>query len=325
MSLIKKIFPDPLIFYLILALIFAFVFPQLSYINVYTITLSKIINIGVICVFFFYGLKLKWNEVFKDLMNWKLHLRIQLITFLLFPLLGLLFYPLTKVDSSYQMMFLAVFYLCCLPSTVSSSVVMVSIAKGNMISAIFNASLSGLIGIILTPLWMSLFIHQDGEVDSFSIVTDLLLKVVLPVVVGAFLQPYLGKYYDKYKQSLSNVDKFTIVLIVYESFSHTFSEGLLQVFGFKKILVMTIVVILLFFIVFYLIQLLNDKFWKFKREDFIVLQFCGTKKSLVHGSVIGSILFGSEIGFILLPIMIYHTFQLLFISYKASQYAKQVV
>ena len=325
MSFFKKIFPDPLIFYLIIALLLAFFYPQLSFFNINDITLKSIINIGVVIVFFFYGLKLKWDEVFKDLMNWKLHVRIQLITFLLFPLIGLILYPFVKVDESYYLLFLALFYLCCLPSTVSSSVVMVSIAKGNITSAIFNASLSGLIGIVLTPLWMSIFINQGGEIDSFTIFIDLILKVVLPVLIGALLQPYFGKYYEKYKNTLSNVDKLTIVLIVYESFSHTFSDGLLLQFGYKKLFILIIAVILIFFIVFYLIAFLNKTFWKFNREDFIVLQFCGTKKSLVHGSVIGSILFGSDIGFVLLPIMIYHTFQLLFISYKASLYAKEVV
>lgn len=325
MSLFKKVFPDPLIFYLILALCSAFFYPELSFISYKHIDLKAIINAGVIAVFFFYGLKLKWREVFKDLMNWRLHLRIQLITFLLFPLIGLFFYPLNFIDPSYALIFMGIFYLCTLPSTVSSSVVMVSIAQGNLVSAIFNASLSGLIGIIITPLWVSLFIQQSGGMDSVSVLSDLLLQVVFPVILGALLQPYLGMWYNRYKTALSNVDKLTIVLIVYESFSHTFSEGLLQQIGAEKLILLGVAVVGIFLFVFYLIEFLNERFWKIKREDFIVLQFCGTKKSLVHGSVMGSIIFGENIGFILLPIMVYHTFQLLFISYKATQYAKQVV
>ena len=324
MSLFKKIFPDPLLFYLLIALILAYIFPQFSSIQINSFGLDDLIDVGIFVVFFFYGLKLKWKEVFNDLLNWKLHLTIQLITFLLFPLVGLLFYPLASFGENYYLLFLAVFYLCSLPSTVSSSVVMVSLAKGNVTSAIFNASLSGLIGIVLTPLWMSLFLTKTGEVDSTSIFLDLVISVVLPVILGAFLQPYFGKYYEQYKTSLSNIDKLTIVLIVYNSFSHTFEDNIFASFGYSNLALIALIVILLFFGTFYFIQFLNQRYLKFNREDFITVQFCGTKKSLVHGSVIGSVLFGSQIGIVLIPIMLYHTFQLLFISYKASMYAKEV-
>ena len=325
MSVFKKIFPDPLLFYLLIAFIIAYLFPELSLIKGGNIGLDQVIDVGVLIVFFFYGLKLKWKEVFKDLINWKLHLRVQLITFLLFPLFGFLFYPLTKIDTSYYSLFLGIFYLCCLPSTVSSSVVMVSLAKGNVTSAIFNASLSGLIGILLTPLWMSLFITNDNDIDSNSIFIDLMLKVLLPVVIGAILQPWLGHIYERYKNFLVNVDKLTIVLIVFNSFSHNFLNNYFSSIQYSYLIISLVSVILLFFFVFYLIQFLNKTFWKHNRADFITLQFCGTKKSLVHGSVMGSVIFGNEIGIYLLPIMLYHTFQLIFISYKSSQYAKEII
>ena len=324
MSLYKKIFPDPLILYLLIALIFAYLFPQLSKVKYEQVNLDLIIDIGVILVFFFYGVKLKWNEVFKDLLNWKLHLTIQSTTFILFPLVGLTLLPLTYIDSSYYYLFISIFYLCCLPSTVSSSVVMVSLAKGNVTSAIFNASLSGLIGIILTPLWLSLFIKQNESIESSSIIINLLLSVILPVVLGALAQPFIGKYYERFKKWIVNIDKLTIVLIVYNSFSHTFEDGLLSQIGLYKLVIMLTFVIIIFLFIFYLLQFLNKKFLKYNLADFITLQFCGTKKSLVHGSVMGSIIFSGEMGMILLPIMIYHTFQLLFISYKATQYAKKV-
>jgi len=324
MSILKKIIPDPLILYLFIAIIFAYLYPQLSYIKYNFINLDLIIDIGVMLVFFFYGVKLQWKEVFKDLLNWRLHLTIQSITFILFPLIGLLFYPLITIDDTYYLLFIALFYLCCLPSTVSSSVVMVSLAKGNVTSAIFNASLSGLIGILLTPLWLSLFIKQSESIESSSIIINLLISVVLPVFIGALCQPIIGKYYELYKNWLVNIDKITIVLIVYNSFSHTFLDGLLTKIGISRLLLMSILVLILFLSVFYLIKICNQYFFKFKRAEFITMQFCGTKKSLVHGSVMGSIIFQNEMGMILLPIMIYHTLQLIFISYKATQYAKEV-
>jgi sodium/bile acid cotransporter 7 len=63
----------------------------------------------------------------------------------------------------------------------------------------------------------------------------------------------------------------------------------------------------------------------FTREDRITLQFAGTKKSLVHGSVFASVLFSgiSGAGIFLLPIMIYHSYQLFYISILARKMAKE--
>ncbi|WP_282628029.1 bile acid:sodium symporter family protein [Empedobacter sedimenti] len=321
----KKIkLPDPFILCLFLAIVIAYLFPMISLWNYKLLSLNTIIDFGVILVFFFYGLKLNWKEVFKDLSNWKMHLLIQSITFIVFPIIVLISYPIVKFYPIYYTLFIAIFYLASLPSTVSSSVVMVSIAKGNIPSAIFNASISGLIGIVVTPLWMSIFLSKGGEdFDLLSTFLDLILKIILPVIVGAILQPYLGHFYNKYKKQFGNLDKLTIILIVYNSFSHTFLDGLFTKIGVIPLIVVFIIVVLLFFIVFNLSKWIAVKM-NFNREDDITIQFCATKKSLVHGSVIAAVLFSDNMGVYLIPIMLYHTFQLIYVSYIANQYAKEV-
>jgi sodium/bile acid cotransporter 7 len=153
--------------------------------------LSAFIDWGIAGIFLLYGLKLDLKEVVKDIANLKLHVLIQSGTFVLFPLLVLLFYPWLK-DSGYVNVWLSVFFLACLPSTVSSSVVMVSIAKGNVTSAIFNASISGLIGIVMTPLLMSFFlVPAKDSGDQGEIIRQLLIKVLLPIILGILLNPVL--------------------------------------------------------------------------------------------------------------------------------------
>jgi sodium/bile acid cotransporter 7 len=53
---------------------------------------------------------------------------------------------------------------CCadLPSTVSSSVALTAAARGNVPVALFNAILSSLIGVVLTPLWMAWALGHEG-------------------------------------------------------------------------------------------------------------------------------------------------------------------
>ncbi len=58
--------------------------------------LEQFIDWGIAGIFLLYGLKLNLKEVLKDVSNWKLHLLVQAGTFILFPALVLVFYPLFK-------------------------------------------------------------------------------------------------------------------------------------------------------------------------------------------------------------------------------------
>ncbi|MGB3929258.1 MAG: bile acid:sodium symporter, partial [Sphingobium sp.] len=60
------------------------------------------------------------------------------------------------------------------------------------------------------------------------------------------------------------------------------------------------------------------------REDAIVLQFCGSKKSLASGVPIAGVLFpASVVGPILLPVMLFHQVQLMACALLARRYEAQ--
>ncbi len=290
------------------------------------IDLNLVINIGVILIFFFYGLKLDWVKMKAGMRNWKMHFAVQLTTFLLFPLLILPFYPLMK-NTGYEILWLGMFFLAALPSTVSSSVVMVSIARGNIPGAIFNASISGIIGIVATPLWMSLFlIGQQTGFDFSDVILQLILHIIVPVVAGLVLHRYFVQLVNRYIHKIAAFDKFIILLIVYESFSRSFLSGIFSSVSWKALIGLCLAVVILFYVVLKITGILSKRL-NFSRADRITLQFAGTKKSLVHGSVFGSVLFGSVTGagILLLPIMIYHSYQLFYISIVAQKMSKEVL
>ncbi len=320
----NKLKIDGFIIALIGAIIVAKILPEPAIYNG-TINLSLIIDIGITLIFFFYGLKLNLNNLRQDLSNWKLHLIVQLSSFVLFPLLVLPFYLLLK-SGDYYLIALGFFFLASLPSTVSSSVVMVSIAKGNIPSAIFNASISSLIGIFITPLLMTIVISSNMvEINDLShIIVKLIVQVLLPVVVGLFLNRFFGKWAYKNANFLKLFDQTIILLVVYHSFSESFVQKLFDNSTFMDILLVFIGSMVLFFIAYFIIQKVSIKF-KFSREDVITATFSGSKKSLVHGTVMAGIIFEgfSGVGVILLPIMVYHALQLILVSWIAQNKAKQ--
>jgi len=285
-----------------------------------TLNLSLIIDIGVTLIFLFYGLKLDPAKLKAGMRNWKMHLSIQLTTFVVFPLIILPFYPLLR-NTNIEIFWMGMFFLAALPSTVSSSVVMVSIAGGNIPGAIFNASISGIIGILMTPFWMGLFLStQSAGLDFSHIILQLIIQIILPVVAGLFLHKFLVRWTNRHIHKFSTFDKIVILLIVYESFSKSFIAGIFSSVSWTALAGLTLAVVLLFFVIINFTRLLA-RILGFSREDSITLQFAGTKKSLVHGSVFASVLFGniSSAGIWLLPIMIYHSFQLFYISILARR------
>ena len=306
---------------LILAILLAYLFPT----ALLKLPINLITDIGIGLIFFFYGLKLAPYELKLGFLNFKSHLLIQISTFLLFPLLTFLFIPFFEGGTTSEL-WLSIFFLGVLPSTVSSSVVMVAIARGNLPTAIFNASISGLIGILLTPLWMSFFMAKSGDFDFLEIIYKLCLQIVLPLTLGLVLQQYFGKYARKHGKKLGYFDKSVIILIVYSSFSNSFNSGLFEIVKIYDLLKILGIVTLLFFGMYTLLGGLC-KWFGFNLEDTITAKFCGTKKSLVHGSVMVKIIFGASasVGIFLLPIMLYHILQLLVVTIFAEKYRKREV
>src|SRR5258706_4781641 len=100
---------------------------------------------GIAVVFFLYGLTLAPEKMRRGVANWRVHVTVQLGTFVLFPVVVLAanvaFRPVFPPE-----VWTGFFFIAAVPSTVSSSVAMTSLAGGNVPVAIFNATLSSFIG-----------------------------------------------------------------------------------------------------------------------------------------------------------------------------------
>lgn len=274
--------------------------------------LDAIASYGVSLIFFFYGLRLSREKLRAGLRNGWLHVLIQATTFVVFPLLALALHGLFTGPTG-ETLWLGLFFLAALPSTVSSSVVMVSLARGNLPAAIFNASISSLVGILLTPLWVSaVMMVGSGSLPFWSMVGDLALRVALPVAVGVALNSRLGAWAGRHQNALRGFDQSIILLTIYTSFCDSFSEGVFNGYGAGTLLALGAGMMGLFFVVFGLVNFLS-RWLRFPTEDRITALFCGSKKSLVHGTVMAQVLFAGNplTGVLLLPLMIYHALQLL--------------
>jgi len=317
--MIKRSLIDPFIIDLLTVVVIAYFFSHTGT-KEGPFHLDAIADIGVSVIFLLTGLQLGPEKLRAGLTNTRLHLVIHASTFILFPVIIILLKPLFSTVFL-QQVWLPFFFLAALPSTVSSSVVMVSIAQGNIPGAIFNASISSLLGVFITPLWMSLFMQQtSGSIDLSHVIGKLLLQVLLPVIVGLLLHKKFGKFAEANKKRLKLFDQFVILLIVYCSFSESFYEGVFKGFEPVYLLALLVMVTVLLFLVYGIITF-TTKALHFNREDQITATFCGSKKSLVHGSVMSKVLFANAAnsGLVLLPLMLFHAVQLFIISIIAGR------
>lgn len=310
-NLFSKVGLNAFFFLMIGAIFLAWLYPSPG-IAESPLHLPAIAGIGVSVIFFFYGAKLSPESLINGLSKWRLHLVVQLSTFVLFPLTIIAVRHLFA-DYFATPIGIGIFYLAALPSTVSSSVVLVSIARGNIAAAIFNASISSILGIVITPLWMSSLLGKtQPDFDLSHTIFQLCIQVLLPVVIGLFLHHKLKNWVSGYKNTLRNFDQMIILLIVYTSFCESFSGDQFNNFSISEIIFLGSMMLVLFLVVFLLMNQIS-RWMGFKREERITVIFCGSKKSLVQGAVMGKVLFPDQaiLGVVLLPLMLYHALQLL--------------
>ncbi|TGE24024.1 bile acid:sodium symporter [Hymenobacter aquaticus] len=280
---------------------------------------------GVAVIFFFYGLRLSTEKLRAGMRNWRLHLVTQSATFVLFPLLALAVRPFFH-GAKGEALWASIFFLATLPSTVSTSVVMVSIAQGNLPAAIFNASISSLLGILLTPLWVNLVLHTGAaQVGLGGMAASLGGQVLLPVALGMALNSRFGAWAEAHRQQLRVFDQLIILALVYTSFCESFAENLFQDYQATDLLGLAAGMVALFLLIFGLITLIS-RLLGFSDEDRITAVFCGSKKSLVHGTVLAKVLFANTIalGTLLLPLMLYHALQIMMASVMAQAVGRRM-
>ncbi|HET6196414.1 MAG TPA: bile acid:sodium symporter, partial [Acetobacteraceae bacterium] len=184
-----------------------------------------IVSKGAIALLFFLqGARLSRAAVLAGILHWRLHLVIFAATFIAFPLLGLALGPVSGALIA-PPLYVGLLFLCTLPSTVQASVIFTSIAGGNVAAALCSASLSSIIGMVLTPLLIGLLLQAHGE-SSLSGIVSIALQVLVPFVAGQVAQRRLEPWMKRNQKTVRRVDLGSILLMVYGAISAATLSGM---------------------------------------------------------------------------------------------------
>ncbi len=274
---------------------------------------------AIALLFFMHGAKLSPEEALVGARHWRLHTMVFLSTFALFPLLGVSAHFLAP-NFLPGPLWAGVILLTTLPSTVQASIVFTSVAGGNVPAAMCSATASSLLGVFLPPLIAGFLLASHGIDVSARSVLAIAAQLLLPFVAGQLLRPWIGAYLTRYPRALKSMDYGSILILVYAAFSrgvvdgiwHQIDAGVLFRVAFVDIALLTTVMASLTF---------ASRQLGFSRADEITIVFCGSKKSLVNGLPIATLLFAGHVGLVVIPLMLFHQIQLMVCASLARHYA----
>lgn len=312
---------DPFIVGIPLALILALTDPRMG-ISGGPLHMGSISEVGIALMFFLHGAATSLDSLKAAAAHWRLHVLVHTSTYVLFPIIGLgvFFATRTLLPDGLRLGF---FYLCAVSSTVSSSVALTAVARGNVSGAMFDATLSGLMGIVLTPLLVGLVTATSTRsAPLVPEIVEIVLQILAPFVLGHLARPWLRGMLTKHKNIVRTVDQAVILVIVYSAFCGMALSGfwtrhnalpLLEIFGLVAALLALVLTL----------TTVTSRALGFSREDEVAAVFCGSKKSLVNGAPIAKVIFASSpvLGVIMVPLLLYHPLQLILCSVLARRYA----
>ncbi len=281
-------------------------------------------KLAVVLIFLFQGLTLATPALLQGARQWRLHLLVQAFTFLLFPLMGMALDAMAGAHLSSDLR-LGFLFLCVLPSTISSSVVLTSMAGGNTAGAIFNAVLSNLLGIVITPLWVAWLMKAGGQAMPLGpVIREIVLLLLLPFVVGQLARLRLHAWANANRGRMNVVSSGLILFIVFAAFCNSVESQVWVLHGIGTTGVAlagaAVILALAMGAVGVLSRLLG-----LNRPDRIAAAFCAPQKTLAAGVPLAQIIFGLHpgLGLILLPVMLYHPLQLLVCGMLAARWGRQ--
>ncbi|CDH58359.1 member of the slc10 carrier family [Lichtheimia corymbifera JMRC:FSU:9682] len=300
---------------------------------------------AVIIIFLISGLSLRTKILTQTLLRVRLHLLVQIINLIIIPffvfgLVLLLFKLHTPMNS---LVLMGVVIAASTPTTVSSNVVMTKNAKGNEATALMNAALGNVLGIFISPALVDTFqeplieatpenetAQAGGSVDFVSVLKQLGLTVLVPLVVGQIIQLIFTEQVAriKVKWRLSDVSSVCLLLMVWSVFCDAFYAG-----SFNSVSATDIVAVVImnfgFYILFSLLAMflsyipfpssLKEPRWvkrmRFSREDTVAVMFCGATKTVAMGVPLINVLYESgdpgTVGVLSTPLLLYHVEQLI--------------
>ncbi|KAK4054185.1 LRR receptor-like serine/threonine-protein kinase RGI2 [Microbotryomycetes sp. JL201] len=295
--------------------------------------------LAVAIIFFISGLSLPLENLIKRIWDWRLHLVTQVTSFLFFPAVVYAIVncvrtadPRFERFDKYALTGMVV--MGCVPTTISSNVVMTGQAGGDESAATIEVMIGNLLGTFLSPALLDMFMSGPwsfgkpvasgggGQSKIYrQVLAQLGYTVFIPLTVGETVQYFFPQQvkWTRTAFRLGKVGSVCLLLVIWATFSTAFAENVFEVLSGETIAFIVTVNIGLYMFHSVLLFLLARKVpFKHRRRvsgplfdtsTTIPLLFCAAAKGVALGGPIVSILYGGltpvAAATVSLPLVIY--------------------
>jgi sodium/bile acid cotransporter 7 len=269
------------------------------------------VHLAVAGAFLISGMTLPLARLREAAGQVRLHLYIQLFCFVLIPALVWSALPLLAWLGASPALTQGFVVLACLPTTIASCVIFTRAAGGNEAGALCNSVLGNVIGLVVTPALLLLLLDTHGKAPITSVLGQLSLEVLLPLVVGQAIRLFAREHTAVFER-VRQVPSMLLLFLIFCVFCATFSAHMPDGAG-RDIAIAGIGGAVLH------LGLLALSWWLagwrlfgFTRGDRIAALLCSTQKTIALGVPMLSILYGHhpQLAWLTLPLICYHPLQL---------------
>lgn len=190
-----------------------------------------ITTINLSIIFFIFGITLDTSELKAAIRGWKVLLLGIVSILVITSLTGFIFLNMDFRPKEFGYG-LAIF--ACSPTSLSSGVTVVIQGYGNHALALLMTVTTNILGIFIMPIFVKILLSssvKDIQVDAVDLLVKLGVSIIIPLAVGKglrdFWKPALH-FAKKYKLPLYLFNNFQIIMIVWQTLSHSRHELLRQ-------------------------------------------------------------------------------------------------
>ena len=184
------------------------------------VRIYKILNIGIFIAFLLTGLSLETSSFFEQLKNIKVLLAALISSLIFFPIVA---YCMGQyVFSNWPDFAIGTLIIGVAPVTVASGTVMTAIALGNVPLSLFICVLGNFFSILTIPIMVSLLLQMGDvsiELPALQMLLGLTLKVLVPIVMGQILRPWLKSKIIPYSKAISIFNQSIVLMIILNAVS----------------------------------------------------------------------------------------------------------
>lgn len=314
---LRSIISDPMLRMLALAIALAAILPATGAARG---VVQWAANIGIFALFLLNGMRIRRSEIVAGTANVRFLLPLSLWVFGAMAIVGLGFSRLAPADVP-TVVAAGFLYLGVLPTTIQSSTSYSSLARGNVALSVIAAALLSLVGVFLSvPLFLALGGAGEGMVGSDAIL-KIIAILILPFAIGQLIQGRTQGFIDSHKPRIAALDRLVIALAVYVAFSGAVEQDVwARIDGVGWL--WTGLLVLAFLVMGHVGAWLTGSALRLSQADRVAFLFAGAQKSAAIGAPLATVLFAPETaGFIVLPLLLYHFFQLVLAAPIASHLA----